>query len=436
MVDNVQVSQAEWDAASLAPLMPTDLRFLFFAIRRQKQPPIVTWNVPVGQTVPFGELESVPAGPVGPVCSTLSRATARSLGHAGTSLRMVTIPFRHQNELFFFQAAVRDDTLERLLGPFFYLVVIGVPLGMIAALHAAWMIAGRAVEPVKRLSFAARSVSPENLGERLQVDTTDDEIARLQEELNSALERLEAGFRAQDEFISNVSHELRTPIAVLLTESQVIKLSPQDQGRWRAFADQVEEQMQHLGGIVESFLTLTRAGLDQQRLRALVRINDVVLDSVQSCRAYAARHGVPLVPWLVESDEEYREPQVHGDPELLRTMLDNLVRNAIAHSPEGEAVEIEALAEGDDIVLRVRDRGPGIPAEYLERIFERFVRVPPGQRRGGRERRAGTGLGLAIASNVAQLHKGTIRAANNPDRGCTFTVELPLATPADGVLAQ
>jgi two-component system OmpR family sensor kinase len=263
------------------------------------------------------------------------------------------------------------------------------------------------------------------------VDTTDDEIARLQEELNSALERLEAGFRAQDEFISNVSHELRTPIAVLLTESQVIKLSTQDQARWRAFADQVEEQMQHLGGIVESFLTLTRAGLDQQRLRELVRINDVVLDSVQSCRAYAARHGVPLVPRLVESEDG--EAQVHGDPELLRTMLDNLVRNAVAHSPEGGAVEIEAVAEDGHLVLRVRDHGPGIPPEYLERVFERFVQVPAGKRaaREGRERRAGTGLGLAIASNVAQLHMGTIRAANNPDGGCTFTVALPLAAPTE-----
>jgi len=288
MVDNVLVSEVEWTGDSLAPLVPAQSNFGFFVIRGgESGETLAEWNVPPGEDVPFSEWESVPAGPVGPVFSELNRETARRLGRGDVGLRMVTVPFRSQGRLYFFQAAVRDDTLERLLGPFFYLVVIGVPLGMIAALHAAWVIAGRAVDPVKRLSRAAKSVSPTSLGERLKVDTTDDEIARLQEEHNSALERLEAGFRGQDQFVSNVSHELRTPIAVLLTESQVMGFGEQDDARWREFAERVEEEMQRLGRIVDSFLTLTRAGLDQHRPSDPVSVNDVLLDSVRHCGPFA-----------------------------------------------------------------------------------------------------------------------------------------------------
>jgi signal transduction histidine kinase len=426
MVDNV-ITEEVWTEADLAQLMPAQSGFVLFAIRDQEGSVLTQWNVAPGSEIPFGGWEKVPAGPVVAVFTTVSRLTARELTSVGTTLRMVTIPFRRpdSDKVYYLQAAVRDEVLERLLGPFFLLVVIGVPAGMILALHAAWVIAGRAVAPVNLLVRAAKNVSPTSLSERIQVDSTDDEISRLQTELNSALERLEAGFRAQDQFISNVSHELRTPIAVLLTETQVMKLSGADADKSVQFTDRVEEQMQRLGRIVESFLNLTRAELGKHRPMESVSINDVVLDSVRQCSANAGRNDVPLAPTLIDPEDGQDEPRVRGDADLLRTMFDNLLRNAIRHSPAGSAVDIRASQSNGELTVTVRDRGPGIPEEFLERVFDRFVQVP------GQDKPSGTGLGLAIANNVAQLHSGRISVKNFEDSGCAFTVTLPVAPPDD-----
>ena len=124
--------------------------------------------------------------------------------------------------------------------------------------------------------------------------------------------------------------------------------------------------------------------------------------------------------FLDESDED--DLQLTGDGELLLTMVENLVRNAISHSPLDGEVTLRAERDDGAVLLSVRDEGPGIPDDYVDRVFDRFVQVPKSS-----SRTDGTGLGLAIADGVAKLHGGSIRVANNPGAGCTFTVRLPRA---------
>jgi signal transduction histidine kinase len=115
------------------------------------------------------------------------------------------------------------------------------------------------------------------------------------------------------------------------------------------------------------------------------------------------------------------DPHREGDPELLCAMVSNLLRNAIHYSPPETAVEVEVSLSGPDAVITVRDRGPGIPPEDLERVFERFYRAPrPG------DTFMGTGLGLAIARAVARLHRGEISARDRPGGGSEFVIRLPL----------
>jgi signal transduction histidine kinase len=172
---------------------------------------------------------------------------------------------------------------------------------------------------------------------------------------------------------------------------------------------------------------LARVDINRNRLAQPVAVNDLVLEAVQHCRLVAEHHKVRLMANVVE--DEASDPLILGDPQLLQVMVENLVRNAIRHSPEGSAVSIEAERDGEEILISVRDEGPGIPAEFLDKVFERGVRVPgPEAEKNGS---GGAGLGLAIARNVAQLHRGAIRAANNPERGCTFQVEMPLARRVD-----
>jgi signal transduction histidine kinase len=302
---------------------------------------------------------------------------------------------------------------------------MGIPVALLAALVTSWFIAGRAVAPIQRLSDAARSVSPTSLGERISVETTDHEISKLQTELNSALSRLEAGYRAQEQFISNVSHELKTPLAVLLTETQILHLGQETLERYRGWAERVEEEMKRLAQLVESFLTLTRCDLASGLVRRdEVVVHDLVLDAIQHSTALAQGRDVHLVPELASSAHDGPHgdgPMVKGDGDLLCTMLDNLLRNAIRFSPEGASVDVRVTMDEDDVCITVRDRGPGIPAEFIDKVFERFFQVP------SEVGRQGSGIGLAIAHNVALLHDGHIAVSNVEDGGCAFVVVLPLS---------
>lgn len=304
------------------------------------------------------------------------------------------------------------------VAPYF---LIGIPIGVIAAAAMAWIMAGRLVRPIQRMATAARAVSPTNLRGRIDVDPTDSEIARLQQEWNAALERVERGYRAQGMFLSNVSHELKTPIAVLLSQAQVLQ-QDRDPDELAAFAHNVEDEMRTMARLVESLLLLARVEHGKELVRREnVAVNDVILEAAERTSELARSLDVPLVTNLHLPEDGETEPELVGDPELLRTMVENLVRNALRFNPAGEPVDLRVTCGQGEASIRVRDRGPGIPREHIERIFERFYQVP-----GEGPKQRGTGLGLAIARSVAELHRGVIAVRNLEDRGCEFEVRLPL----------
>lgn len=313
---------------------------------------------------------------------------------------------------------VESGAAQDSVAPYF---LIGIPIGVIAAAAMAWIMAGRLVRPIQRMATAARAVSPTNLRGRIDVDPTDSEIARLQQEWNAALERVERGYRAQGMFLSNVSHELKTPIAVLLSQAQVLQQGGNPE-ELAIFAHNVEDEMRTMARLVESLLLLARVEHGKELVRReSVAVNDVILEAAERTSELARSLDVPLVTNLHLPADGEAEPELVGDPELLRTMVENLVRNALRFTPRGEPVDLRVTCGQGEASIRVRDRGPGIPREHIERIFERFYQVP-----GEGAKQRGTGLGLAIARSVAELHRGVIAVRNLEDRGCEFEVRLPL----------
>ncbi len=315
------------------------------------------------------------------------------------------------------------------------LIVVGV-VGSLASALSGWYVAGIAVAPLERLRRIAADLSPDPQPQTpsfgAEITGSSREVSRLAQELEDARRRVSERFVAQERFLSNVSHELKTPISVILTEVQTLDYATLPQAA-RLFAESVEEEMGRLGRLVESFLTLSRIrdGRGLTRFRAY-SINDLVMDSVDTCRKMAEHHHVRLEPELLDTDRGL-EAAVSGEPELLRTMVDNLVRNAIRFSPSAGVVRVQALlpAESTDRVqIAVTDRGPGIPADRLNTIFDRFAQAP-NQRQG-----RGHGLGLTIALGIAELHGGTIAAENSPGGGCRFTAMLPLRTSETPVAAE
>ncbi|MDB5295116.1 MAG: integral rane sensor signal transduction histidine kinase, partial [Phycisphaerales bacterium] len=315
-------------------------------------------------------------------------------------------------------------------------VLATLPVGLLAAAAAGWAVAGVAVRPLARLRRIAADLRPDTLSRPIDVGSDTAELTDLQAELDDARRRLDAGYEAQERFVANVSHEVKTPITAILTEAQLLARERDLAPNVRRFVDSTSDEMRRLNRLVESFLLLTRVrhGQPPAGTTRRVSVNDLVMESVEHCGPMADLHGVRLEPELVAGADDDPDLAVRGDPELLCTMLDNLVRNAVRFSPRGDAVRVSVRPGGGDngdalpghVSVYVRDRGPGIAPMVLDKLFGTAARREadaPGR---------GTGLGLEIAQGIAELHGGRVQARNLPDVGCELHVALPLvpANPA------
>lgn len=322
------------------------------------------------------------------------------------------------------------DWLVRMMGTAFLAALLG-------GLAASWVIVGAALDPLRRITESVRDVAPESIeAKRIAVPEVGSEVNDAKRALNSALDRIEAGYQAQERFISNVSHELKTPIAVVFTEAQRLARGERSAEELQEFVGDIAEQMGQLGNMVESFLTLARIDYEAKlKKNEEFWFHDLLVEAVSRNRAQAVTLGVGIELALPDEFEYFDEP-TWGDPELVSSLVGNLVRNAMRFSPGGTAVQVtlEPGMVGDEdarrsaAVIQVSDTGPGMPDEIIDTIFEPFS-----QAKAERTAERGTGLGLAIAKKVADLHRGTIRAFNREggQSGCVVEVRLPFLTAED-----
>lgn len=353
---------------------------------------------------------------------TIEGDSVTSLAGAGGQLRLLTrfedsangYPFRLQLGRSVTTINVRIAALRRLF-------LIAIPLGLLASGAASWFVARGSLAPISKIVREARALTVSDLHRRIETPNSGDEVAEMVTVINQMLDRLEAAFRAQERFIADVSHELKTPLAVLIGEAQVLSQRQRPIEDHIRFAGSVQDELQRLSRIVHSLLMLARAdaGLPLPDARPL-SINEIVADSVHRCDQSAKERQVAIVPSLAMPARDGAAPMVLGDPDLLGAVIDNLIRNSIRFAPAQTRIDVVVAAEMDHINVTVRDKGPGIAAEYLEKVFGRFFHLP-----GGDQRIRGTGLGLAIARGMVELHRGTIHAGNATNGGCELIVQLP-----------
>ncbi len=358
-----------------------------------------------------------------PALETVSGKVAESLLGGDGELRVLTLYHEApETEPFYLQVAVSLERVDESIAALRRLFLLFIPAGLLVAGLASWFMARRSLAPVGRIAREAQELTAEHLDRRIDLPPGGDEVAQMVATVNQMLDRLEASFRAQERFIANAAHELQTPVSILLGQAQVLSQQARSAEEHDRFAASVQDEMRRMAKTIEGLLTLARAdvGMPPGSVTS-VSLNEAVTDAVQRCEPLARQREVRLVPVLAVPAPDRPEPLVAGDGELLRTMIVNLLRNAIRYSPVEKPVEIKVAVEGDEACVTVRDHGPGIPAEHIEQIFEPFFRIPRGD--GSAQ---GAGLGLAIAQGVAGLHQGQISLANCPDGGCEFVVRLPL----------
>ena len=309
-----------------------------------------------------------------------------------------------------------DDALDQLR-----LVLLALaPVALIVAGAVGWFLAGRALEPIDRITRTAAAITAEDLARRLPgaVAKAPDEVGRLAATFNGMLERLDSAFRRQRQFTADASHELRTPLTLLRTQLDVTLARPRTVDEYEPALRAMRDDVMRLQRLVTALLMLARADAGQEQLeRDWVDLSDLAQQVVEQTQELT-HAGVELVTEIQPG------VAVYGDEARLARLLVNLVENAVAHTPSGGSVTVTTatVAGASEVVLSVRDTGVGIAAEHLLHVFERFYRVDAARSSAG-----GAGLGLAISKAIAEEHGGRIDVASQPGAGSTFTVTLPAA---------
>ena len=300
------------------------------------------------------------------------------------------------------------------------LVIGGTVLVVVAGLGA-YALARAALAPVERLRRKAAALSERDPSFRLPVPGTKDEIAALAGTMNNLLGRLHDALARQRAFVADASHELRTPFAVLSAELELAAKPGRSQAELAAAVTNASEEAVRLTRLTDDLLLLARG--DEGQLAARPEPVDLAGLLAGAADQAAQRAAAAGVTCRVDAPSHCT---VSVDPGHIRRAVDNLIDNALRFAPVGTQITVSGNASGPDAVIEVADAGPGFPAEYLPRAFERFSRPDNGRARI----EGGAGLGLSIVQAIAYAHGGAATARNQPCGGAVVRIDLPGAVRA------
>jgi two-component system, OmpR family, sensor kinase len=351
---------------------------------------------------------------------SLHTFTVHSRGSSGQSYRAAAIrTFDGRTVLVAIPLREVDQTLHRLI-----IVELLVGAGVILALIALGAIVIRiGLRPLGRIGQTASEIAAGDLSRRVEPSDASTEVGRLGRSLNEMLGQIETAFDARQDsenrlrrFLADASHELRTPLAAIRGYAELFRIGAANDPETLARAmSRIESEAVRMGVLVEDLLLLAQLDQVPEPRRVPVDLVELAEHAVDDLRVTAPDRVVRL--------EHADHATVLGDPDQLRQLLANLARNAVIHTPGGMPVALSVDRRGNDVVLVVRDHGPGLPAGAGEALFERFWRSEGGRSRG----RGGAGLGLAIADAIVHAHRGAIAADDAPGGGARFIVTLPAA---------
>jgi two-component system OmpR family sensor kinase len=349
--------------------------------------------------------------------------TTSSTGTDGTSYRVLARPLaNHDGTIVIAQSlSGTDGTLQRLL--FIELIVSALVLVILGLI--AWLMVRRDMRPLEEMAVTAGAIADGDLSQRVSYVTPGSEVGQLGVAFNTMLEEIEDAFdaRAASEnklrrFLADASHELRTPLTSIRGYSEMFDLGIRDRPNDLATAmDHIKNEASRMGTLVDDLFLLAQLDHERPLDHRPFDLVDIAERSVAGVRVSAPSRTVTL---------EAADPvTVVGDVRRMRQVVDNLLVNAIRHTPDTASVGVRVRRDGADAVVSVSDNGPGIDPSAAARIFEPFFRADPSRARTT----GGAGLGLAIVAAIVDAHGGRVTLIEgNP--GATFEVRLPAAAPS------
>jgi two-component system, OmpR family, sensor kinase len=320
------------------------------------------------------------------------------------------------------QYAKPEHTITRTINRVRLFLAFGVLGGTLLAFLGGLVVAQRAMRPIAGLTRAARVVArtrdPDITLPKPQANDEVSELAHTFEdmlrELSAAREETEATLARQRKFVADASHELRTPLTSILANLEL--LETELAGEQRDMADSALRSSRRMRRLVGDLLLLARADAGRDLPRGSVDLSAVAAEAAREAGALSSDHPVSL--------DRSGTVTVNGVADDLHRLASNLIENALIHTPPGTPITVSVRREGENAVLEVSDRGPGVPHDMRERVFERFARGG-----GDAAPSGGSGLGLAIVRAVTSSHGGTVELSDAEGGGARFVVTLPAEAP-------
>jgi heavy metal sensor kinase len=337
-------------------------------------------------------------------------------------VRVFTVPLLREGQPpVFIEIAEGLRVTEATLRSLALILFVAVPATLALSAFGGWFIADRALRPIDAITRQAQRISEQDLHRRLNLDLPDDEVGRLARTFDAMLDRLNVAFQRQRQFTADASHELRTPLTVIKTNIGVTLNRPRSAKQYETALTQVEGEVDRLTRLTSDLLLLARADASQANAQSrqvdLVLIANKVVNELRplaESKALALQFDAPA------------SAAMHGDPDQLHRLFFNLIENAIKYTAQGNVGVRLALPPAQDsrspqIRVTIEDSGPGIAAEHLPHLFERFYRVDAARSR----EQGGSGLGLAIAHSIVTAQGGTLDVKSDFGHGTIVRVSLP-----------
>lgn len=339
-------------------------------------------------------------------------------GRHGGNFMLRSGPFIDDNHKVFYVALGRSlSDSERILEQFTLNYFLILPLIIVSCSIMGWFVARGALRPLEQVSRTARRITGANLTAAIPTRGAGDELDRLIDAFNRMIERLDDAFTQTRQFSTDVSHELRTPLTIVRGQLEVALLTATTVEQYRDAILDALQDVERLSGTIRSLLLLSQAESGQLALQKQpINFSAIAADIVDQFQIPAEAGKVALTADLEPSC------MMEADRVQIERLLSNLVSNAVKYTPEGGSIRVRLRREGQELILSVEDTGIGIPEENLQHIFDRFYRVPTGERNPER----GLGLGLSFVAWIVKAHQGRIQVESHPGKGSTFTVHLPV----------
>lgn len=313
-------------------------------------------------------------------------------------------------------------TETRLLGFIQQILLVEMVLGLVLALFLGYFVSQRLLQPIRSMTDTVKSIEVSDLGTRLEVSSTKDELYELAVTFNCMLERIQQGFDQQQRFVSDASHELRTPVTVIRGYADMLsRWGRHDEETLQEGLEAIGSEAENMQELIEKLLFLARADQKRQILhKELLDMQALVGDVFRKMQMAVDSHHLQLLA---------NEPaMVLADKVTMRQMLRIFLENAVKYTPAGGVIRLSSSRCPENagcLELMIEDTGIGIAEEEQEKIFQRFYRVDSSRTKEAGQP-GGTGLGLSIAKWIADRHGIKIRVESQPGAGTRFTLKIPL----------